>query len=207
MFITFEGIDASGKSTQISLLEKRLIKLGYAVLKTKQPGGTSTGMKIREILLDPDNRKLQPEAELLLYLADRIQHLRETILPALQDGKIVLLDRYHDATVAYQGAGRGLDLDWIKPLEIEFLIKPEVTFLLLITPEESQKRLHLRNRLLNQQNCRFENENLAFFQRIHQAYIEISEKESDRFVLLDGLETQDKIHERIFEILERKLAN
>jgi len=105
--ITFEGLDGCGKSTQLEKVHDWLTSRGYIVLKTREPGGTKIGRQIRSILLNPEHKELQPESELLLYLSDRIQHLQETIIPAKKAGKIVLCDRFHDSTVAYQGYGRG----------------------------------------------------------------------------------------------------
>ena len=114
--ITFEGLDGCGKSTQLEKTKKWLNLQGYEVLKTQQPGGTKIGKQIRKILLNPENNELHPESELLLYLSDRIQHLAEKIIPAKAEGKIVLCDRFHDSTVAYQGFGRGLNLENIESI-------------------------------------------------------------------------------------------
>ena len=114
--ITFEGLDGCGKSTQLEKATDWLKVQGYSVLKTRQPGGTVIGQQIRSILLNPEHEELQPESELLLYLADRIQHLQDSILPAKAAGKIVLCDRFHDSTVAYQGYGRGLNLNSIESI-------------------------------------------------------------------------------------------
>ena len=115
MFITFEGIDGCGKTTQLEMLVKVLEKQ-HSLLVTKEPGGSSIGKKIRAILLDQENHQIVPETELLLYLADRCQHLQEKIKPALEANQVVLCDRYHDATLAYQGGGRQLQLDWLEPI-------------------------------------------------------------------------------------------
>ena len=121
--ITFEGLDGCGKSTQLEKTKKWLNLYGYEVLKTQQPGGTKIGKQIRNILLNPEHNELHPESELLLYLSDRIQHLAEKIIPAKAEGKIVLCDRFHDSTVAYQGFGRGLNLENIESI-ITYSIKP-----------------------------------------------------------------------------------
>ena len=135
MFITFEGIDGSGKSTQISLLCNELERRGLPFILTRQPGGTEIGAKIRQILLDPENSAMDPKAELLLYLADRVQHLQEVIRPALAEGKLVLCDRYHDATLAYQGAGRGLDLSWMEELSKDLILTPDLTIWMELDPK------------------------------------------------------------------------
>ena len=121
--ITFEGLDGCGKSTQLEKVHDWLSSRGYTVLKTREPGGTKIGQQIRSILLNPEHKELHPESELLLYLSDRIQHLQETIIPAKKDGKIVLCDRFHDSTVAYQGYGRGLNLSNIESI-VEHCINP-----------------------------------------------------------------------------------
>ncbi|MEA1882246.1 MAG: dTMP kinase, partial [Candidatus Marinimicrobia bacterium] len=129
--ITFEGLDGCGKSTQLEKVKNWLTLQGCEVLKTKEPGGTRIGQHIRNILLNPEHKELNPESELLLYLSDRIQHLKETILPAKAQGKIVLCDRFHDSTVVYQGYGRGLDLKSFESI-ISYSIKPyppDLTFL------------------------------------------------------------------------------
>ena len=130
--VTFEGLDGCGKSTQLEKAAAWLEKQGYSVLKTCQPGGTEIGEQIRDILLNPDFDNIKPESELLLYLADRIQHLHDLIIPAKERGKIILCDRFHDSTVAYQGFGRGMDLKSIESI-ISYCIKPympELTILL-----------------------------------------------------------------------------
>ena len=145
MLITFEGIDGCGKTTQIEMACEWLEKQGYAVLSTFQPGGTEVGRQIRDILLKRKNRSLLQETELLLYLADRVQHLKEVILPAIEDGKLVLSDRFHDSTVAYQGFGRGVDLSLIQSIE-ENVINPhapDLTFLFRIDPSISIKRPYI----------------------------------------------------------------
>ncbi|MDX2469773.1 MAG: dTMP kinase [SAR324 cluster bacterium] len=186
MFITFEGMDASGKTTQIDLLCESLRSKGVDFILTKEPGGTEIGQKIRKILLDPENAKLCAKSELLLYLADRIQHLEEKIRPALKTGKLVLCDRYHDATVAYQGGGRGLDLSWIESLVEENILKPDLTFFFDISPEVSQARLTKRNEELGMELCRMESEDMAFFERIRVGYKTIAATEPKRVVVIDA---------------------
>lgn len=206
MFITFEGIDGCGKTTQIRLLEESLKKNGINILSTRQPGGTNIGRIIRNILLNPENSRLVPEAEVLLYLADRIQHIKEIILPALQNNQIVLCDRYHDATLAYQGGGRQLDLDWLKSLQQQFVTKPDLTFWLDISVEESQTRLNHRNTIQNTENCRLESENTLFFSRVSKAYHDLCHQEPDRFIRILAEETIDTIRQKIFNIVWNKLV-
>ena len=147
-FITFEGLDGCGKSTQLETTKKWLEDKGFSVLKSREPGGTRIGKEIRSILLNPEHEELCPESELLLYLSDRIQHLHESILPAKSLGKIVLCDRSHDSTIAYQGFGRGLDLSVLDSI-VAYSINPyapDFTILLNISPETVLKRLEKRQR-------------------------------------------------------------
>src|SRR5512145_1232018 len=131
LFITFEGIEGSGKSTQISLLRDHLIRMGRDVVLTREPGGTPIGDQVRKVLLDPANKALDPTAELMLYAASRAQHLREVIRPALASGAVVLCDRFSDATLAYQGYGRGLSVPVIEELDriVTSGLKPDLTIL------------------------------------------------------------------------------
>ena len=205
MFITFEGIDASGKTTQLDLLEKELRKRGYDILVTRQPGGTSIGQKLRDILLDPENRELVPESEVLLYVADRIQHIKETIQPALDRGRIVLCDRYHDATLAYQGGGRQLDLAWLKQLQESHIISPDLTVWFDISVENSQKRLLDRNKIQDTENCRLENENRLFFERVRAAYDKMSQEEPDRYVRLDAEDGIQVVHQMVLTTVLKRL--
>ncbi len=205
MFITFEGIDASGKTTQVDLLETELKESGARVLRTRQPGGTQIGQIIRQILLNPDHTQLVAEAEVLLYMADRIQHIKEVILPALDDGQIVLCDRYHDATLAYQGGGRQLDLSWLKPIQDKHLITPDMTFWFDISVEDSQERLQKRNQSQGTENCRLESENTLFFERVNAAYSQMCSDEPERFVRIDALGDISEIHRRVLASVLNKI--
>ena len=205
MFVTLEGIDASGKSTQLELLKRALKERGFDVLATRQPGGTPIGRQIREVILSPVNSEMVAETEVLLYMADRLQHLRKVVRPALDQGKIVLCDRYHDATVVYQGAGRRLDLSWLRPIEKKYLIRPDLTLWLDISLEESLDRLERRNRQQGIENCRLESEDREFFKRVVAKYRELCEKESDRFVRIAAEENSDTIQKSILAALMPKL--
>ena len=202
--ITFEGLDGCGKSTQLERATKWLTLQGYEVLKTKQPGGTRIGKQIRNILLNPDHKELHPESELLLYLSDRIQHLTETILPAKAGGKMVLCDRFHDSTVAYQGYGRGLNLKNIESI-ITCSIKPytpDLTFLLTISPTAIVDRLEQRREQSSKD--RLDIESSKFFERASKGYQELASAEPDRFVCLDGEQEIEVIHQQIiFELQDR----
>jgi dTMP kinase len=203
--ITFEGLDGCGKSTQLEKATDWLKVQGYSVLKTRQPGGTVIGQQIRDILLNPEHEELQPESELLLYLADRIQHLQDSILPAKAAGKIVLCDRFHDSTVAYQGYGRGLNLNSIESI-VEHCIKPyspDLTILLNIAPETVDSRLERRQEHVEKD--RLDLESLSFFKRVAQGFQELSAAEPERFVCINGEQEIELIHQEIINILQQRL--
>lgn len=206
MFITFEGIDASGKTTQLELLEAELKKNGFNVLVTRQPGGTHIGQLIRQILLDPDNAPLVSEAEVLLYMADRIQHIKEVILPALADNRIVLCDRYHDATLAYQGGGRQLDLSWIKQLQEQHIIEPDLTLWFDISVEQSQERLKQRNQSLDTENCRLESEDGSFYNRVRNEYARLCRIKSDHFIRIKASDSIHSIQKNVLKIVLDRIS-
>ena len=203
--ITFEGLDGCGKSTQLEKAAKWLSAQGYSVIKTRQPGGTVIGQQIRSILLNPKHEELQPESELLLYLADRIQHLQDSILPAKNDGKIVLCDRFHDSTVAYQGYGRGLNLNSIESI-VAHCIKPyppDLTILLNISPETVASRLERRQE--HTEKDRLDLESLSFFKRVTRGFQELAAAETERFVCINGEQDIELIHQEIVNILKQRL--
>ncbi len=206
MFITFEGIDASGKTTQLELLEAELKKNGLNVLVTRQPGGTQIGQLIRQILLDPDNIQLVPEAEVLLYMADRIQHIKEVILPALADNLIVLCDRYHDATLAYQGGGRQLDLSWLKQLQDQHIIEPDLTLWFDISVEQSQERLKQRNLSLDTENCRLESEDSLFYNRVRSEYTRLCRIKNDHFIQIKASDSILSIQSHVLKIVLDRIS-
>ena len=200
--ITFEGLDGCGKSTQLVKATKWMTLQGCEVLQTKQPGGTRIGKQIRNILLNPDHKELHPESELLLYLSDRIQHLTETILPAKAEGKMVLCDRFHDSTVAYQGYGRGLNLKSIESI-ITYSIKPyspDLTFLITISPETISDRLDQRKEHSAKDRIDIESKN--FFARVAKGYQKLASADSERFVCLDGKQEIEVIHQQIISELK-----
>ena len=204
MFITFEGIEGCGKSTQVDRLAKRLDKLSIPVVVTLEPGATSVGREIRRLLLDSRNSNMSSLAELFLYEADRAQHIQEVIAPALRDKKWVLCDRYFDATTAYQGYARGQDLSFVEELNdrASFGIKPDITFLIDCPVELGIKRALKRNHLMDQEGQdRFERENLEFHDSVRKAYLHMAEKENMRFFVIDGTLPEDGIEEAVFKIL------
>ena len=203
-FITFEGLDGCGKSTQLEKAEHWLTEQGYDVLKTRQPGGTKIGRQIRSILLDPEHEELQPESELLLYLSDRIQHIQETIIPAKAIGKIVLCDRFHDSTVAYQGYGRGLNLNSIESV-VAHCIKPydpDLTILLNISPETVPLRLKKREDYAEKD--RLDLESLNFFKKTAQGFQVLAAAETERYVCLNGEQDIEVIHQEIVAVLQER---
>jgi dTMP kinase len=204
-FITFEGIEGSGKTTQIVLLANYLQLHHRQVTLTREPGGTLIGDQMRKILLDPDNSMLVPAAELLLYAAARAQHLEELIRPELEAGKIVLCDRFSDATLAYQGYGRGLDREMIKTFDrlVTGGIRPDLTVLLDIDAEAGVSRARGRNNKLGlEAEARFENEEVAFHDRVRQGYLALARAEPDRFRLVDASATPEVIQNNLRVLVE-----
>lgn len=189
-FITVEGGEGSGKTTLISLLEKSLRQEGFSVVVTREPGGTPLGGAIRNLLLSKQEFSLGAEAELLLFLADRAQHLEELILPSLRLGKVVLCDRYNDSTFAYQSAARGLDIHWVKDLcdKATKGLNPDLTLFLDIDPSLGFARTTRR-----QSRDRIESEELDFHERIRKAYQEIGRKESKRFKTIDANRSKEEV--------------
>jgi len=197
MFITLEGIEGSGKTTQISRLVELFEDRGIECVTTRQPGGTLIGENIRSILLDPANSALEPLAELLLYMADRAQHINELIRPALKKGKTVVCDRYFDATLVYQGFARGLSIDLIGQLHQLLFddLKPDVTLLLDLSPQVGLKRAwqQLNNGQRSGDESRFEAEAVAFHEKVRAGYLELARLEPDRFRIIDAAQTQDQV--------------
>jgi len=203
VFISFEGIDGCGKTTQIRLLERSLQMRRIPVVVAREPGGTPLGESIRRILLDSTTAQLQPISELLLYYASRCQNLMETILPALDKGSWVLCDRYADASMAYQGYGRGINLETIEALNrISINCKmPDLTILIDINPGLSLGRARDRNSQRKVDEGRFEKEPLEFYNRVRQGYLKMAQKESNRFRLVDGDQSIDQVHQEILHIM------
>jgi dTMP kinase len=204
IFISFEGIEGTGKTIQSKMLYEHLLKKGYKVILTEEPGGTRIGLKIRDILLSIENRGMSPLAELLLYNASRAQHIKEVILPALKRGYIVITDRFSDSTVAYQGYGRRIDLNLVKSFEqsVTAGLKTDVTFLLDLNVETGLKR----NRGINKTD-RLELEDVKFHKRVRNGYLKIAAKESKRIKLLDGSESIEQVQNKILKIISDFLKN
>ena len=199
-FITFEGIDGCGKTTQLRMLAGELRVRGLPVVATREPGGTPLGQKLRTALLDV-KEEVDPLAELLVFAADRAQHVRKHLLPALQRNQIVLSDRYADATVAYQGAGRGF-----KPELIEEIVqlatdglKPDLTLLFDLSVADAAIRT--RKRVQNKRTDRMDAEKEDFHTRVRDAYVEIAKSEPDRFRVIDARGSVDETQRRVMEIV------
>jgi dTMP kinase len=212
LFITLEGLDGSGKTTQINRLSAWLKKRGHGIVVTRQPGGTATGDRIRALVLDSRSTGLAPLAEMALMFADRAQAIAEVIEPALAAGEIVLCDRFTDSTEAYQGGGR--ELGSAAVLELHRLIcgnlQPDLTLLLLPGLEASLNRARRRNQRVaevsGQDEGRFEQEQDAFYRRVWQKYREIAAREPERVVLIEGDLTIEEVHEQIVEAVAERLA-
>lgn len=186
-FITFEGMDGCGKTTQLRLLAHSFGGRGIAVTDTVEPGGTDLGRAIRRILLDPANVAMHPRTELLLYFASRAQNVEEVIRPALASGKTVLCDRFTDSTLVYQGCGRGLDTAIVLDLDRVACqgLRPDLTILIDIDLETSLARARRRN-LRNDSPDRLDQESHAFHERVRRGYLALAAQQPDRFVVVDG---------------------
>lgn len=204
-FITFEGIDGSGKTTQMRLLAEHLRAEGHVVLETVEPGGTAIGLQIRRILLDSANQDLRPMAELLLYFASRAQNIEQCILPALQTGKTVLCDRFTDSTVAYQGYARGLGAETVVALERVACqgLTPDLTLLIDVDVETAVARMQARNVSGPVNETRFDDESQAFHRKVRDAYLTIARQHADRFRVIDGRGAPDEVAIRVWENVRR----
>jgi dTMP kinase len=211
-FITFEGLDGCGKSTQLERLATALGEENLAVVVTREPGGTATGEKIRQLLLDTSTSALAPLSELALMFASRAQHISEVILPALSQGRIVLCDRFTDSTEAYQGGGRKLGSEGVLALHRILCgdLQPDLTILMDSDVSASVERARRRNqartsRTAESDENRFEQENRAFFARVRTSYLAIATREPQRVVVVDARGTPDATHQQIMTIVRRKL--
>lgn len=206
MFITFEGIEGCGKTTQVKRLVKKLKRHHIPLVSTAEPGGTRIGKSIRRILLNSRNKHLAPLAELILYEADRAQHIEEIIKPALREGKWVICDRFSDSTVVYQGWARRQDMGLIKILNERVTqgIEPDLTFLLDCPVELGLGRALKRDLAgTNKGQSRFENEKIAFHREVRRGYLKLARENPKRFVTIDASGDRDKIEEEIFKHVSR----
>ena len=207
-FITFEGLDGCGKSTQLEKLATVLRGHGLPVVVTREPGGTPVGEKIRQLLLDTGTSGLAPLAELALMFASRSQHIKDVIHPAMAEGRIVLCDRFTDSTEAYQGGGRKLSSEPVLALHRVLCgdLQPELTILMDSDVSLSVERARRRNQGNNRvDENRFEQESRAFFGRVHNTYMAIAAREPNRVVVVDARGTPGETHQKIVEIVQRKL--
>jgi len=203
-FISFEGIDGSGKTTQIKLLEEYLKSRGLPVIVAREPGGTEMGESIRQVLLHSRNTALRPLSELLLYYASRHQNLYQKILPALEAGCWVLCDRYVDASMAYQGYGRGVDLSLIDQLSQMVINQhmPDLTVLIDMEPALGVSRAKERNRHDSIDEGRFERESLEFYERVRQGYLKIAQDDPHRVRVVKGDQPIETLHRKIVSLLK-----
>jgi dTMP kinase len=208
-FITFEGGEGAGKTTQIVHLAGYLAEKGIKSIRTREPGGTAVGKRIRAVLLDPDHAGMAPETELLLYLADRAEHVRSVIRPALAAGTSVLCDRFFDATIVYQGAARGLSAEWVVRLHDRVLdgLMPDLTLLLDLPVEDGLARAR---RQLDQGGrasgeSRFEAESLAFHQRVRTGYLALARQSPQRFRVIDAGRDEERVRRDIRNAVEEFL--
>ena len=209
LLITFEGIEGSGKSTQLRLAADWLKHRGIPLYCSREPGGTEIGSEIRKILLSQKTVALAPFSETLLYLADRFQHITEILLPRLESGELVLCDRYHDSTVAYQGYARGISVELISQIwdRSGLAIEPDLTLLFDVDPDVGIRRSleKLQAQLLDE--SRFEQEAIEFHARVRDGFLALSRENPDRIVLIDGADPQEKVHESVRMILEKFLKS
>jgi dTMP kinase len=210
MFITFEGIEGSGKSTQADLLAANLRGRGLDPLLSREPGGSFLGKELRRILLDRAATDLSAEAELFLYLADRAQHVAQVLAPALERGRVVIVDRYIDSTLAYQGRGRGVHPEAIPELNriASRGVYPDLTLVLDVEAGEGLERARGRNAANKAQEAegRFEAEDLAFHQRVRREYLRLAEAHPERIRLVDGSGSTQSVQAAVLETVEAVLA-
>ncbi|KUJ96723.1 MAG: dTMP kinase [Desulfonauticus sp.] len=209
MFITFEGIEGCGKTTQAKKLKHYLEEQNKEVVLTREPGGSKLGIELRKILLSLENQGISKECELFLYLADRVEHVQQVIKPALAQGKVVISDRYVDSTLVYQGYGRGIELDLLYQLNALATnnLEPNITILLDLPVETGLKRALERNleNKQSRQEGRFEAESLDFHQKIREGYLTLASLHPERFIVLDGSPAPEKVFAQLLEKIKNKL--
>ena len=198
LFISFEGIDGCGKSTQADLLRSYLESKGEQVERLREPGGTALSEQIREILLNPNNDKMDPSTESILLSASRAQLTREIIIPALERGNVVICDRYADSTLAYQGYGRGINLEWLEKLNAFATagLKPDITLLVDLPVDEAL------NRMQSKSFDRIEMEGIEFLDKVRSGYLELTDRFSKRYFMIDGMETIEEMSKKIINKIE-----
>ena len=210
-FITFEGGDGSGKTTQLKALEGYLTERGKSCIATREPGGTSLGNLIRQVLLEVGKQPITSPTELFLYLADRAQHIHEVIIPAIKQGKVILCDRHTDSTLAYQGYGRGIDLGLLRSLNdiASQGIKPDLTFLFDCPVEIGLSRTAQRQFQAITgagREDRFEREKIEFHERVREGFLELARAEPHRFRIIDATRSVEEIAREIENVIDRELT-
>ena len=207
MFITLEGIEGSGKTTQLPHITGYLESRGVPCCATREPGGTVIGAKIRSVLLNPESRGMEPLTELFLYVADRIEHVHKVILPALDSGKSVVCDRFLDATTVYQGYVRGLDTALIQRLHrlISDRLTPDLTLLFDLPAEIGLARAwrQIENGNRTGEETRFEKEALAFHEKIRAGYLDLARREPDRFCIIDAAKNESAVKNDVLACIDR----
>jgi len=209
LFITFEGLDGAGKTTQLKLLAARLREQGKPVMETAEPGGTSVGMQIRHILLNAENKELCGLAELLMMFACRAQNVEEAILPALDQGMIVLCDRFTDSTVAYQGIARGLGVEAVRTVDRVACqgLEPHITLYVDVDVQTALERARTRNREDERPETRIEEQTPEFHGKVRDAYLDLAAIHRQRIRLVDGLGTREEVAERIWTAVVRVIGS
>ncbi len=201
IFVTLEGVEGCGKTTQMNLLADYLRGKNFDVLTTREPGGTEIGDELRKVLLNPETKEMDYRAEVLLYTASRAQHVSEIIVPALEEGKLVLCDRYIDSTLAYQGFGRGLSLS--KLIDINRWatqdINPHLTILLYFPTEDGLKRATTK------EADRIEQEDIEFHRRVQDGFLKLAQRYSERYQIVDATGKEREVHEKIVKVLNEFL--
>ncbi len=210
-FITFEGGDGSGKTTQLKALDGYLTERGKSCIATREPGGTSLGNLIRQVLLEVGKQPITSPTELFLYLADRAQHIHEVIIPAIKQGKVILCDRHTDSTLAYQGYGRGIDLGLLRSLNdiASQGIKPDLTFLFDCPVEIGLSRTAQRQSQATTgagREDRFEREKVEFHERVREGFLELARAEPHRFRIIDATRSVEEIAREIENVIDRELT-
>lgn len=210
LFITFEGIEGSGKSTLVYNVARALRLSGHDPVITREPGGTSLGAALRKVLLDPAMEKIGSMAELMLFAADRAQHVEQVILPALEAGQIVLCDRYSDATIAYQGYGRGLPIEDISAVDSQARrgTAPHMTVLLDLPVETGLSRAWTRNdEASDSSESRIDEEEMAFHKRVGEGYLMLAGREPERFLVLDAREKPQRLVELVMSEMQSRFPD
>jgi dTMP kinase len=202
VFITFEGPDGSGKTTQIKLLEKYFKEKGYDILITREPGGTNISEQIRNVILDKNNMEMDKITEALLYAASRAQHVAQIIKPALLEGKAIICDRFVDSSIVYQGIGRNLGIDFIKKINDMATAgtQPDITFLMKLSPE-----LGLNRKFSSDECNRLDMEKLEFHNKVYEGYLKLESLYPQRIIGVDASKSIEELYKDIVKIVENKL--